>query len=125
MQEMVNVLLVDDEDFNFEMLRLTLGNRFDVQYVKSGQEALEHTISTKPDVVLLDVCMPGLDGYDTCRLIKNTPETSKIPVLMMSGLENKTDKAAAFESGCDDYIEKPFDTAELQEKLIKFAMDKR
>ncbi|GAA0285908.1 response regulator [Psychrosphaera haliotis] len=117
----INVLLVDDEYFNFEMLDITLGDSFNISYAKSGQSALSKVVSDKPDVLLLDVCMPGLDGYDTCRLIKNTPETSKIPIIMLSGLENTEDKSEAFKSGCDDYVTKPFEIEELKEKLITFA----
>lgn len=117
----IHVLLVDDEYFNYEMLSLTLGDNYKLDYVASGKEALSYTISSKPDVVLLDVCMPGIDGYDTCRLLKNTPETETISIIMVSGLENEVEKNEAFESGCDDYMTKPFDIAELKEKLVKFA----
>ncbi len=121
LMQKIKVLLVDDEYFNFEMLELTLGERFELTYAKSGTEALALAVSSQPDVLLLDVCMPGLDGYDTCRLIKNTPETLHTPVIMLSGLENKADKSEAFLSGCDDYITKPFEIANLQEKLELFA----
>ena len=105
----IKVLLVDDEYFNYEMLTLALGERFEVCYVGSGQEALAKTVESQPDVLLLDVCMPGIDGYDTCRLIKNTPETKNIPVIMVTGLESQSEKDEAYRAGCDDYITKPFD----------------
>jgi CheY-like chemotaxis protein len=124
MANKVTVLLVDDESFNFEMLNLTLGEGFDLHYVESGQEALSGAVTLQPDVMLLDVCMPGLDGYDTCRLIKNTPETSSIPVIMISGLENNADKQEAFDSGCDAYFEKPFDINQLKEQLLNIATKK-
>jgi len=117
----VKVLLVDDEYFNYEMLSLGLGQRFDIQYVGSGKEALTKTLVSQPDILLLDVCMPGLDGYDTCRLLKNTPETKHIPVIMISGLENQTEKNEAFAAGCDDYITKPFDMTELIEKIKLYS----
>ncbi|MDA8622098.1 response regulator [Psychrosphaera sp.] len=117
----IKVLLVDDEYFNFEMLNITLGDSFMLSYAKSGQAALTKVVSDKPDIILLDVCMPGLDGYDTCRLIKNTPETSNTPIIMLSGLENSDDKSEAFKSGCDDYVTKPFDILELKEKLITYT----
>mgnify|MGYP005993157253 CR=1 FL=1 len=121
MSNIIKVLLVDDESFNYEMLSLTLGSSVDLHYVQSGQEALADAVTIKPDIMLLDVCMPGLDGYDTCRLIKNTPETANIPVIMISGLENNADKNEAFASGCNAYFEKPFDIAELKEKIIELA----
>ena len=119
--EKIEILLVDDEYFNYEMLSLTLGERFDIKYVATGKDALDYTISAKPDAILLDVCMPGLDGYDTCRLLKNTPETSGIPIIMVTGLENEVEKQEAFASGCDAYMTKPFDVAELKDKLEKYA----
>ena len=113
----VKILLVDDEFFNYEMLSLGLGDRFEIQYANSGKAALTETMVNQPDILLLDVCMPGIDGYDTCRLLKNTPETSRIPVIMISGLENQIEKDEAFAAGCDDYITKPFEMAELIEKI--------
>lgn len=117
----IKVLLVDDEAFNYDMLVLGLGNRFDVGFVDNGAEALQQTVSSKPDVVLLDVCMPGIDGYDTCRLIKNTPETSHIPVIMLTGLENSEERREAFSAGCDEYLTKPFDMSELMEKIEHYS----
>lgn len=119
--EKIHILLVDDEYFNYEMLSLTLGERYNLSYVSSGREALGYTISSRPDAILLDVCMPGLDGYDTCRLLKNTPETADIPIIMVTGLENDIEKNEAFASGCDWYMTKPFDIAELKEQLEQYA----
>jgi putative two-component system response regulator len=111
------VLVVDDEYFNFEMLEVALQHRFSLHYADSGKAALAQSIALKPDVIILDVCMPGLDGYDTCRLIKNTPETQCIPVLMLTGLETPEEKDEAYRAGCDDYLTKPFEMSELVEKL--------
>lgn len=121
----IKILLVDDEEFNFEMLALSLGERFDLCFVSSGQKALEKTIANKPDILLLDVCMPGIDGYDTCRLLKNTPETAQIPVIMLSGLETETDKKEGFAAGCDDYVTKPFEMTELIEKIERYTVKKK
>lgn len=120
----IKVLLVDDEYFNYEMLSLGLGDRFDVCYVDSGQEALGKTIENQPDVLLLDVCMPGIDGYDTCRLIKNTPETKNIPVIMVTGLESQSERDEAYAAGCDYYITKPFDMSDLIEKIEHYSAKK-
>lgn len=117
----IKILLVDDEDFNFELLTLSLGERYEIVYAATGQEALQKTIECGPDVLLLDVCMPGLDGYDTCRLLKNTPETNRVPIIMLSGLETETDKKEGFAAGCDDYITKPFDMSDLIEKIERYS----
>ena len=117
----VKVLLVDDEYFNYEMLSAALGERFDVHYVATGQEALSYSVGEPLDVLILDVCMPGLDGYDICRLLKNTPETQHLPILMLSGLESDDDRKEGFNAGCDDYLTKPFDISLLKEKLEALA----
>jgi putative two-component system response regulator len=108
---------VDDEYFNYEMLSVALSEVFTLSYADSGKSCLSNAIAQRPDAILLDVCMPGLDGYDTCRLLKNTPETKDIPVVMLSGLETEQEQQAGFEAGCDAYVVKPFSMQSLLEKL--------
>lgn len=111
------VLVVDDEYFNYEMLTTALSSAFKLSYADSGKNCLSSAIANPPDAILLDVCMPGLDGYDTCRLLKNTPETKDIPVVMLSGLESEQEQQAGYEAGCDAYVVKPFSMQLLLEKL--------
>ena len=111
------ILVVDDEYFNFEMLKASLGDEFSLSYANSGASCLTSAIAELPDAILLDVCMPGLDGYDTCRLLKNTPETAQIPVVMVSGLETELEQKAGFDAGCDAYVVKPFSVKTLIEKI--------
>lgn len=111
------ILVVDDEYFNFEMLKASLGDEFSLSYANSGTSCLTSAIAEPPDAILLDVCMPGLDGYDTCRLLKNTPETEQIPVVMVSGLETELEQKAGFDAGCDAYVVKPFSVKTLIEKI--------
>ena len=112
-----HVLVVDDEYFNFEMLTTALSSSFELSYADSGETCLSSAIASPPDAILLDVCMPGLDGYDTCRLLKNTPETKDIPIVMLSGLESEQEQQAGFDAGCDAYVVKPFSMQQLLEKL--------
>lgn len=111
------LLVVDDEYFNFEILKSGLASTFDLSYADSGKSCLASAIANPPDIILLDVCMPGLDGYDTCRILKHTPETKHIPVVMISGLESALEQQAGFDSGCDAYVVKPFSIAVLREKI--------
>lgn len=111
------VLVVDDEAFNFDMLEIGLGDSLDLTYAASGKDALGMSVQAQPDIILLDICMPGLDGYDTCRLLKNTPETSNIPVILLSGLENEDEVKEGFEAGCDAYVTKPFEMSDLMNKI--------
>ncbi len=107
------VLLVDDERANFMWLNQVLSPHCELIYVSSGKECLNYVINNQVNLVLLDVCMPGIDGFDTCRMIKNTPETSTIPVIIVSGLESKDAKFKGFNAGCDDYIVKPYSVPKL------------
>ncbi|MDP2487223.1 response regulator transcription factor [Pseudoalteromonas marina] len=111
------LLVVDDEYFNYEMLKPALESKFDVSYADSGQNCLASAIANPPDIILLDVCMPGLDGYDTCRMLKHTPETKNIPVVMVSGLESELEKKTGFDAGCDAYVVKPFAISVLLEQI--------
>lgn len=113
----LRLLVVDDEYFNFEMLKGALSASFELSYADSGTHCLSSAIANPPDAILLDVCMPGLDGYDTCRMLKNTPETRHIPVVMVSGLESEQEQKAGFEAGCDAYVVKPFSVVGLLEKI--------
>ena len=113
----IRVLLVDDEIFNFEMLDTVLGTKIQLSYASSGRQGLSLSIEELPQVILLDVCMPGLDGYDTCRLLKNTPETKNIPIILLTGLDNQQEVNEGFMAGCDAYITKPFEMTELMKKI--------
>jgi putative two-component system response regulator len=112
-----HLLVVDDEYFNYEILKAGLESKFDISYADSGQSCLASAIANPPDIILLDVCMPGLDGYDTCRMLKHTPETKYIPVVMVSGLESPLEKQAGFDAGCDAYVVKPFSMGVLLEQI--------
>jgi len=121
-----HLLVVDDEYFNYEILKAGLESKFDISYADSGQDisyadsgqsCLASAIANPPDIILLDVCMPGLDGYDTCRMLKHTPETKNIPVVMVSGLESPLEKQAGFDAGCDAYVVKPFSMGVLLEQI--------
>ena len=120
-QQKAKILLVDDEYFNFEVLKHAMSERFELDYSNSGQSCLGQIVMEHPDLILLDICMPGLDGYDTCRMIKNTPETQDIPVLLLTGLEAERDKQAGFDAGCDDYIIKPYSLPLLIEKISHYV----
>jgi putative two-component system response regulator len=118
-EKVPHILVVDDEYFNYEMLSVALADGFELSYADSGKDCLSCAIANPPDAILLDVCMPGLDGYDTCRMLKNTPETKDIPIVMVSGLESDQEQRAGFEAGCDAYVVKPFSMQSLLEKLKK------
>lgn len=112
--ERFRILLVDDSLDNLMILTATLEDpSYELTVASSGLEALERAESTPPDLVLLDVRMPGLDGIETCRRFKSDPRLAAIPVLFMSGLDRVQDRVAAFDAGGVDFVGKPFHPAEV------------
>ena len=107
------VLVVDDVPANVKLLEAKLANEYyDVVTAKDGYEALDLTRSRKPDLILLDVMMPGIDGFETCRQLKQDPDVSHIPVVMVTALSDPSDRVQGLEAGADDFITKPInDTA--------------
>ncbi len=102
------ILIVDDTPANLGALVETLGAAgYRLMEAEDGEEALAQTAETRPDLILLDVMMPGLDGFETCRRLKAQPETRDIPVLFMTALTETADKVKAFAVGAVDYITKP------------------
>ncbi|MBI1364762.1 MAG: PleD family two-component system response regulator [Alphaproteobacteria bacterium] len=108
------VLVVDDLEPNVKLLEAKLrAEYFDVISALSGREAIEKAKTEQPDIILLDVMMPGLDGFETCRIIKSTPETAHIPVVMVTALEQQADRVAGLEAGADDFLTKPVEDIAL------------
>ena len=108
------VLVVDDLEPNVKLLEAKLrAEYFDVITAFSGQEAVEKAKSEQPDIILLDVMMPGMDGFEACRIIKKTPETAHIPVVMVTALEQQADRVAGLEAGADDFLTKPVEDVAL------------
>ena len=121
----VRVLVVDDLEANRKLLHAVLEPRgFHVRSVASGEEALAVLAESDVDVVLLDVLMPGLDGYDTCARIRAEPRTAMLPVVMVTA-SGTQQRLRALEVGADDFIAKPFDQAELVARVRSLARVKR
>jgi len=111
-------MLVDDD----EMLRKITGalltrQGFDVTVIENGPTALEQLKITRPDIILLDVMMPDMDGFSVCREIRANPRTARIPIIMLTALDSVENKVKGFEAGADDYLAKPCDTAELVARI--------
>jgi light-regulated signal transduction histidine kinase (bacteriophytochrome) len=108
------ILVVDDTPDNLRLLSAILIKRnFEVRKALNGKQALVSAGADAPDLILLDIKMPGLDGYDTCRALKENPDTRAIPVIFISALDDALDKVEAFAVGGADYISKPFQEAEV------------
>ncbi len=102
------LLLVDDVKANLLLLAKALGQDYECRLATDGASALEQAISDPPDLILLDVMMPGLDGYEVCRQLKADPRTINIPVIFLTHLNEEADEKAGLEAGAIDYITKPF-----------------
>jgi DNA-binding response OmpR family regulator len=112
------VLIVDDEPEIGRILAVILrGAGFEVAAVDGGRAALEHLAASATDLVLLDVTMPELDGFETLRRIREAPATARLPVLMLTANAGAADRARAESLGADDFIAKPFDPAEVVERI--------
>ncbi len=108
------VLVVDDTPGNLRVLVDSLSNRgLNILVATDGTSAIERAVYSQPDLILLDVIMPGIDGFETCRIFKEKPETTDIPVIFMTALSDTSQKIKAFEVGAVDYVTKPFEEEEL------------
>lgn len=116
------VLVVDDIIANVKLLgaRLT-AEYFEVLSASSGQQALEICARERVDVVLLDVMMPGMDGFETCRRIKQNPKTHHLPVIMVTALDQPSDRRQGLEAGADDFLTKPVDDIALVTRVKNLA----
>jgi diguanylate cyclase (GGDEF)-like protein len=102
------ILIVDDAATNIEILNEVLGAEYDSLFAMDGATALRLAVEQEPDLILLDVVMPGLDGHEVCMRLKAEPRTKGIPVIFISGLSDESDEAKGLEIGAIDYITKPF-----------------
>src|SRR5271155_906991 len=108
------ILLVDDEAAPRAGLEILLRREgYEVLAAADGASALEHCAEFRPDLVLLDIVMPGLDGFEVCRRIKAAPETRLTPVVLITGLSAVSDRIQGINAGADDFLSKPIDFSEL------------
>src|SRR5258708_19061242 len=116
---MALVLIVDDERYQRALIRETLATDSSLTFAEAenGREALELAPSIRPDVVILDVMMPVLDGFHVCRTLKANPLLRTVPVILVTALGQIQDKVMGLDSGADDFVNKPFEESELQARV--------
>jgi DNA-binding response OmpR family regulator len=113
-----NILIVEDNPMTLQLLlKYLAGMGFESTGVQTGEEALNIVRQTVPDLILLDVMLPGIDGFETCRRLKSSAVTREIPIIFMTALSETHDKVKAFESGAVDYITKPHHYAEVAARI--------
>lgn len=114
------ILVVDDENELLKALSIRLKTSgYEVITASDGQEGLEKAKSQSPDLIVLDILMPKMDGYEVCRMLKFDEKYKSIPVIMLTAKAQDIDKAMGKKVGADDYITKPFETQDLVDKIKK------
>jgi len=111
------VLLVDDAKANLDILVEGLKADHKLSLALNGEMALQIAAKMPPDLVLLDIMMPGLDGYEVCRRLRAMPETAEVPIMFLSSLEEVQNKTRGFEVGANDYLTKPFEMLEVKARV--------
>jgi DNA-binding response OmpR family regulator len=115
------ILVVEDEESLLMLERILLSSKgYKVTGVTDGKAALEEIQANRPDLILLDIMLPVMDGFEVCKLIKENPETSHIPVVMLTAKKSSQDVARGMEVGADAYITKPFKSAKVVEVIEGF-----
>lgn len=114
----MKILIVDDDSNFREVTKLALASSgYEISEADSGREALNLARQLRPDLILLDILMPGLDGYQTCRQLKTNPATSHIPVIVLTALGDPAAQYKSKQAGADDYVAKPVTAQELHERV--------
>ncbi len=121
------ILIVDDDQLNLDLLEACLATaeeEYIILKAKNGAEALKIIENTRPDLVLLDIMMPVMNGYEVCKAIKNNPDTHFLPVIMITALHDKENKIKGIEVGADDFLTKPVDRIELLTRVKSLLLTK-
>ena len=111
------ILVVDDEPLCVELLDGILSNDYEIIRAFNGNEALAQVEKSFPDMILMDILMQGMNGYEVCRKLKSSERTISIPIILISNLSDKPDRIKAIQAGADDFLPKPFDMDILNERI--------
>lgn len=121
---MAKILIVEDNEMNRDMLSRRLEKRgFAVVMAVDGQQGVDLASSERPDLILMDMSLPVMDGWSATRAIKDTPEIASIPVIALTAHAMDGDREKALAAGCDDYDTKPIELPRLLEKIRRFLPD--
>lgn len=117
---MKKVLVVEDVEMNRELMVQLLEDQYEVIEAVNGQEGVEAAERERPKLILMDLSLPVMNGWEATRRLKANPELKSIPVIALTAHAMKGDRETALAAGCDDYLVKPIDEDELMEKMAKF-----
>ncbi|MBW1841660.1 MAG: response regulator [Deltaproteobacteria bacterium] len=113
----MRIMVVDDTEANIDILVETLADDYKVSVAMDGESALEDIKTRRPDLILLDVMMPDMDGYEVCRRLKADPQTRDIPIIFVTAKSDESDETKGLEIGAVDYITKPFSPPIVQARV--------
>jgi DNA-binding response OmpR family regulator len=114
----IKILIVDDEPYGQQLLEaILLEENCDLIFAENGQKAIQHINEYLPDIVLLDIMIPDFNGFEVCQMIRSNANTSKIPIILITALDDRDSKKRGLEAGANDYISKPFDKSEVLTKI--------
>jgi CheY-like chemotaxis protein len=120
------VLIVDDERKNRQLIEVVLGEEhYEISTANSGEEALAAILTSPPDILLLDVMMPGMDGYQVATRVKGDPATARIPIIMLSALTDANSMNHGRSAGAEAFLAKPVNGAELRQQVQKLLGEAR
>src|SRR6266542_4080748 len=118
MRQASTILIVDDEASGQATLEgLLLSQGYQLVFASSGGEALAKAAERPPDLILLDVMMPGMDGFEVCRRLRAEPILAEVPIVLVTALDDRASRLRGIEAGADDFITKPFDRTELRARV--------
>lgn len=113
----VKILVVDDQPVNIQIIHQMLNAEYQIFMATSGAQAITFCKNNPPDLILLDVLMPDLDGFATCRLLKQQPELADIPVIFVTGMQSQEDETLCWEAGGADFVIKPVNALTLKHRI--------
>jgi len=113
-----SILIVEDSELSITVLTDILGGSYNLHVARNGQEGIEMAKSKLPDLILLDIILPRMDGYEVIKVLKDTPETKDIPIVFVTSLKGVDDERKGLLLGADDYINKPYDPL-----IVKLRVD--
>lgn len=118
MEQKSKILIVDDEPIGRQLLEAVLYTEgFELLFAENGMQALDITINDLPDLILMDVMMPEMDGFEVCKKIRKHEKAQKIPIILITALDDRDSRIRGLDAGADDYISKPFDRVEILAKV--------
>jgi two-component system cell cycle response regulator DivK len=120
------ILVVEDNELNLKLVRDVLSHAgYQVSEARSGEQGVELAVECRPDLILMDLQLPGIDGTETLRQLRASPLTQEVPVVAVTAFAMREDRERAVLSGFDGYVEKPYSTRELPAQVLGFLTDGR